>query len=112
MKKVLLVAIVALVAVAVALGGCAPASQKTAAKNMISDAKAAGAKNNANAKARLDSAESAYASGEKADKKMKYKDSKADYEKAYREAKDAWKMSVKKKEGCSTTCPPGYKSCQ
>jgi len=111
MKKLLLVAIAAFVAVALTMG-CAPTAQKNAAKNMISDAKAAGAKTNANAKARLDSAESAYAAGEKSDKKMKYKESKADYEKAYSEAKDAWKMSVKKKEGCSQTCPPGYKSCQ
>jgi CRISPR/Cas system CMR subunit Cmr6 (Cas7 group RAMP superfamily) len=110
MKKLLLVAIVAFVAVGLAMG-CAPTAQKDAAKKMISDAKAAGAKNNANAKARLDSAESSYAAGEKADKKMKYKDSKAAYEKAYREAKDAWKMAVKRQEPCSTTCPAGYKPC-
>lgn len=106
MKKLLLVAIVALVAVGLAMG-CAPSAQKDAAKKMISDAKAAGAKNNANAKARLDSAESSYAAAEKADKKMKYKDSKSAYEKAYREAKDAWKMAVKK----PGDCPAGCRAC-
>ena len=76
---------------------------------MISDAKAAGAKNNANAKARLDSAEKTFATGEKSEKKLQYKAAQSKYEQAYREAKDAWKMALPRNEACTCTCPPGYR---
>jgi hypothetical protein len=110
MKKLMLLTIFA-VAVSLAVSACPPSVQKNAAKTMISDAKAAGAKNNANAKARLDSAESTFATGEKSEKKLKYKDAKAKYEQAYREANDAWKMALPRAEGCNNTCPAGYSLC-
>lgn len=111
MKKLMLLLIFA-VAVSLAISGCPPTTQKDAAKKMISDAKAAGAKNNPNAKARLDSAENTFATGEKSEKKLKYKDSKAKYEQAYREANDAWKMALPRSENCNSSCPPGYSLCR
>jgi len=103
MKKALILVGILAVVVSFGLAGCGCDSakvQKDTAKSMISDAKAAGAASDA----KLKSAESSMAAAEKAEKKMKCKDAKSGYEKAYTDAKDAWKSALSSKPAANCPC--------
>jgi hypothetical protein len=103
-KALILVGILAVVA-SLGIAGCSCGNvEKDPAKSMISDAKAAGAANDSAAQAKLKSAESSMASADKAEKKFKCKDAKADYIKAYNDAKDAWKTTLTNKPAANCPC--------
>jgi len=112
MKKTLVLVGILMFAAVMAAGCPCGTAEKNVANKMISDAKAAGAVNDASAGAKLKSAESSFAAADKSAKKLKCKDAKAGYTKAYNEANDAWKTGLANKpaapcSGGGGTCPKG-----
>ena len=103
-KTLILVGILAVVASLGIAGCCGKGTpRETAAKSMVSDAKAVGAANDSAAQAKLKSAESSMSAADKAAKKSKCKEANSDFEKAYNDAKDAWKTTLVNK--AAAPCP-------
>lgn len=106
MKKSIALTTLFALALAVLLGACAPTVQKTAAKDMIKEAEKDGAKNDAEARQLLQSAEDKYDRALKNEKKLKMNDAKYDYERAYDDALEAWETIAEVKGQCKN-CPSG-----